>query len=380
VNHGTSDSGYRIPLFDLQIGRDEELALRNTLRSRWISMGDNVRGFEEDFQAFLGVKHAVAVTNCTAALHLALHTAGVGVGDEVIVPSLTFVATVNAVRYTGATPVFADVTGPGDLSIDPRDIEAKVTPRTRAVIVMHYAGFACDMDAISQLAGRHGIVVIEDAAHAPGSEYRGRKLGTIGLSGCFSFFSNKNITTAEGGLLVTNDDDVARQARLLRSHGMTTVSYDRARGHATRYDVVELGYNYRMDDLRGALGRVQFKRLEKDIARRRVLRDRYVAQLNDLDGIVIPYRRHSDVSSNYIFPIVLADPERRDNLRERLRQAGVETSVHYPAVHKFSIYQDCATTLAQTEYIASAEITLPLYFRLKEEDVDFVCQTIRGAL
>lgn len=375
-----SDSGYRIPLFDLHIGREEELALGDTLRSRWISMGDNVHGFEEDFRQFVGVKHAVAVTNCTAALHLALLTAGVGAGDEVIVPSLTFVATVNAVRYTGATPVFADVTSPDDLSIDPRDIEAKITPHTRALIVMHYAGFACDMDAISHLANRHGIVVIEDAAHAPGSEFRGTKLGTIGLSGCFSFYSNKNITTAEGGLLVTNDDDVARQARLRRSHGMTTVSYDRARGHATRYDVVELGYNYRMDDLRAAIGRVQLKRLEYDIARRRALRDQYVAQLKDLDGIVIPFRNHADVSSNYIFPIVLADPERRDELRERLRQAGVETSVHYPAVHKFSIYQDRATTLAQTEYVSSAEITLPLYYRLREGDVDFICRTIREAL
>lgn len=375
-----SSAGYRIPLFDLNIGREEERAIIDTLRSRWLSMGDNVRGFEEDFRNHLGVRHAVAVTNCTAALHLALKISGVSAGDEVIVPSLTFIATVNVVRYVGATPVFADVTGLDNLSIDPRDIEAKVTERTRAVVVMHYAGFACDMDAISLLAKRHGLSLIEDAAHAPCSEYRDSKVGTIGDIGCFSFFSNKNITTAEGGMLVTNDDEMARQARLLRSHGMSTVSYDRAKGHATQYDVRGLGYNYRLDDIRAALGRVQLTRLRNDITRRQELRDRYVAQLSKLDGVVIPYREHHYLSSNYIFPIVLADASRRDGVRKRLQRAGIETSVHYPAAHKFSIYHDCGTNLPKTEYVASAEITLPLYYRLEEKDIDLVCQTLGDAL
>ena len=199
-------------------------------------------------------------------------------------PSLTFVATANAVRYVRATPVFCDIRGPNDLTIDPEQIDSLITDRTRAIVVMHYGGFPCDMDRILELARKHRLRVVEDACHGPLSEYRGRKLGTIGDIGCFSFFDNKNISTGEGGMLVTDDATFAEQARLLRSHGMTSLSYERASGHSTRYDVVESGYNYRMDDIHAALGIVQLGKLRTDIQRRANVRNNYLEALETLEG------------------------------------------------------------------------------------------------
>jgi dTDP-4-amino-4,6-dideoxygalactose transaminase len=375
-------AAYKIPLFELNFGREEEEALLATIRSKWISMGEQTREAERLFAALCGADHAVAVSNCTMALHLALHLLGIKAGDEVIVPSLTFVATVNAVRYVGATPVFADVIGPHDLSIDPQDVRRKITPRTRAMVVMHYGGFPAPMGELTRLAREHGLFLVEDAAHAPGVVHEGRSLGTHGNCGCFSFYSNKNITCAEGGMLVTNDAELARRARLLRSHGMTTLSYERARGHATSYDVVELGFNYRLDDLRGALLVSQLGRLAADLERRSVLRGRYVSRLGHLKGLVIPYRDHAAPTANYIFPIVLTQGtvEWRDEVRRRLAERGVETSMHYPAVHRFSIYREESVALPHTEFVADHEITLPLYPRLREEQVDEVARHVEEVL
>ncbi len=211
-------SEYSIPLFDLNFGDEEAEAVRATVRSGWISMGPKVAEFEARFAAELKTKHAVAVNSCTAALHLAISML-VGEGEEVILPSMTFVATANVVRYAGARPVFADIVGLGDLSIDPVDVRKKITPRTKAILPMHYAGFACDMGALRRIAKEYDLYVLEDAAHAPGSFYGEERCGTIGDIGCFSFFSNKVITSAEGGLLVTDNEEFGKKARLLRSHG-----------------------------------------------------------------------------------------------------------------------------------------------------------------
>jgi len=267
---------FKIPLFDLNYGKEEEEAVLRTLRSKWISMGPNINKLEEEFAKHLNVKHAITITNCTAALHLALKILGIKEGDEVIVPSLTFVATVNAVRYVNAIPVFADITSFENISINPDDIEEKITSNTKAIIAMHYGGFACEMDRIMQLAEKYNLFVVEDAAHAPDSEYKSNKLGTMGDIGCFSFFSNKNITCAEGGMLATNNEQYAKKAKLLRAHGMTSLYYERAKGHATKYDVVELGYNYRMDDVRGALALTQFKKVKADVEKRANLRQIYL--------------------------------------------------------------------------------------------------------
>lgn len=373
---------YSIPLFDLNYGDEEEKAVIKTLRSKWIAMGQNVQEVEQRFAARLGVKHAIAVSNCTAALHMAMQLLDIGVGDEVIVPSLTFVATANAVRYVSATPVFADITGHDDFSIDPADIERKITSATKAIIVMHYGGFSCEMDSIMRIARDRGIHVVEDAAHSPDAEYKAKKLGAIGDIGCFSFYSNKNITCAEGGLVVTNNDAYAERAKLLRSHGMTTVSFDRAKGHATSYDVVDLGYNYRMDDIRAALLLEQMKKLDADVSRREVLRGAYLDALGSVEGIVIPYENSSDKSSNYIFPVVLKDGDarRREEVRTRLADYGIQTSVHYPAVHRFSVYRQFASALPKTEYVADHEITLPFFPGLTDKQVEYVSDMLKKSL
>ena len=373
---------YKIPLFDLNYGKEEEEAVLKTLRTKWISMGPNVNKLEKEFAKHLNIKHAIAVTNCTAALHLALKILGIKKGDEVIVPSLTFVATVNAVRYVNATPVFADIRSYEDFSIDPDDIEKKITPKTKTIIAMHYGGFACDMDRIMELAKEHDLFVVEDAAHAPDSEFKGEKLGTIGDIGCFSFFSNKNITCAEGGMLTTNNEEYAEKAKLLRAHGMTSLSYERAKGHATKYDVVELGYNYRMDDIRGALALTQFRKLKEDVKKREKLRQIYLEGLKNIDDIIIPYKNHPYRSTNYVLPIVLknSNAEKRDRIRQKLAEAGIQTSVHYPAVHRFSIYKDFYTELPKTDYVTDNEITFPMYYNLFEDEIQYISEQLNKIL
>ena len=373
---------YTIPLFDLHYDHDESLAAKNVLDSKWISMGPQVKVFENAFTKHLNVKYTVAVCNCTAALHLALLILDISRGDEVIVPSLTFVATVNAVRYVGASPVFCDVTSLNDFSLDPDDIRSKITNKTKAVIVMHYGGFACNMTKIMSIARDHDLYVIEDAAHAPDSEYQKQKLGTIGDIGCFSFFSNKNISCAEGGALVTNIEEYAHKARLLRSHGMTTLSFDRAKGHATEYDVISLGYNYRIDDIRGALILSQLDKLKADTGKRKYLRSLYCEHLKNNPKIIVPYDLYEERASNYIFPILLKDSteEKRNNVRDQLRLKGIETSVHYPAVHRFSIYRQFSCQLPKTNYIAKNEITLPLFYSLKEENIAHITFALKKIL
>lgn len=374
---------YNIPLFNLNFDQEEENAALQVIKSKWISSGPKCMELEDKFADMLGVKYAIAVSSCTAALHLAMLATNLGYGDEVIAPSLTFVATVNAVRYTGATPVFADIESPERIVINPVEIEKLITKRTKAIVVMHYAGFPCDMDSIMSIAKKYGLKVIEDSCHGPLSEYKGSKLGTIGDVGCFSFFSNKNISTGEGGILVTNNEDIYNKVKLLRSHGMTTMSYERAKGHSTSYDVVELGYNYRMDDIRAAIGVAQLDKLELDIKNRAVVRDRYIEKLSSEQRLYIPFKDCHELSSSYIFPVVLKDgnSEKRDKIREFLAEKGVQTSVHYPPAHRFRIYKDYVNSrLPITEYVADCEFTLPMYGALSEDQIDYICETVLEAI
>ena len=257
--------GYKIPLFNLNFDEREAQAAYDTIKSGWISTGPKNEQLEKMFVDMWKVGYAVSMTNCTSALHVCCMVCGLGPGDEVLVPSLTFAASVNCIRYVGATPVFCDIVGPEHVNIDPKDIEKKITTKTKAIVVVHMAGFPAHMDEIVAIARKHNLKVIEDACHGPLSEYKGKKLGTIGDCAAFSFFSNKNISTGEGGMFVTNNEEMAKKARLLRSHGMTTMSYQRASGHATTYDILELGYNYRMDDIRAAIAIEQLKKLPADL-------------------------------------------------------------------------------------------------------------------
>jgi len=373
---------YKIPLFDLNFDQEEEKAVLETLRSKWISTGPKVGEFEDKFARMLGVNHAVALANCTVSLHLAMILCGVGDGDEVICPSLTFVASVNAIRYVNAVPVFADIVGYENLNIDHVDIERKITPKTKAIVVMHYGGFACDMDRIMTIAQKYNLKVIEDACHGPFAEYKGRKLGTIGAVGCFSFFSNKNISTGEGGMLVTNTDEYFDKAKLLRSHGMTSLSYERAKGHASNYDVVDLGYNYRMDDIRASIGLAQLNKIEADLKKREEIRKRYINALGDLRHILIPFKEHQWFSSNYIFPVVLKNSnyEKRDSVRNKMAEAGIQTSVHYPAAHRFSMHRHCHLDLPKTEYVTDNLITMPMYSKLDNDKINFMTKALDDCL
>lgn len=373
---------YKIPLFDLNFGEEEEKAVIETLRSKWISTGPKTSEFEKIFAGMLGVKHSLAVANCTASLHLAMKALEIGSGDEVICPSLTFVATVNAIRYVDAIPVFCDIKSTEDLNIDPVLIERLITAKTKAIIVMHFGGFACKMDSIMAIAKKHNLKVIEDACHGPLSEYHSNKLGTIGDIGCFSFFSNKNISTGEGGMLVTNNDSIYEKVKLLRSHGMTSLSYERSKGHSTIYDVVELGYNYRMDDIRASIGIVQLAKLSTDIGKRAEIRKYYIESLSKIETVAIPFRDCKEFVTNYIFTVVLRNSTsvKRDFVRNELQKAGIQTSVHYPAVHRFSIYKNINNSLPHTDYVTDNEITLPMFGNLSFDMIEYISFTLTKIL
>ena len=372
---------WRVPLADVRLGPEEESAVLDVLRSGWLTMGGVTQAFEQEFAAFVGAKHAFAVTNATAALHLACMAVGLGEGDEVIVPSLTFVATTNAVRYTGANVVFADIESEDWLCICPRSIEEKINERTRAIVVMHYAGFACDMPEILRVAKKYHLAVIEDAAHAVGASLDGKPLGTWGDVGCYSFFGNKNMTTAEGGVLVTDDDRLADKVRILRSHGMTTLTWDRHQGHASTYDVVDLGYNYRIDEIRAALGREQLKKLPAGNVRREVLVERYRTEFAErLPALGLPFSEKRGLSSQHIFPVLLPEGADRQSFREALKADGIQTSFHYPPVHHFRIYRREGEELWMTENAARRQVTLPLFPGMTDAQQNLVIESVVKAL
>lgn len=373
---------YKIPLFKLNFDEQEILAVSETIRSQWISTGPKCEELENMFVELLNVKHAVSLSNCTDALHLACILCGVEAGDEVLVPSYTFAASVNCIKYVGGTPVFCDIVSTEHNNIDPKEIERRITHKTKAIIAVHMAGFPARMDEIIAIAKKHKLKVIEDASHGPLSEYKGQKLGTIGDVGCFSFFSNKNVSTGEGGMLVTNNEEMAKKAKLLRSHGMTTMSYQRASGHATAYDIVELGFNFRLDDIRASIGIVQMKKLQNDLEQRIEIRRDYLSKLKKIEGIIIPFADNNEFVSNYIMPIVLTDStsEKRDRVRETLHSAGIQTSVHYPAIHKFSIYKSINVHLPKTEYVTDNEITLPMFASLSNEEITYIVNNLNAAI
>jgi dTDP-4-amino-4,6-dideoxygalactose transaminase len=373
---------YKYPLFNLNFDFHETDAIIETLNSGWISTGPKTIALENKFSQLLNVEYALATTNCTVALHLALKLIGINEGDEVICPSLTFVATCNAIRYVNAIPVFADIESLDRPVISVKDIIKKITSKTKAIVIMHYAGFSCDMDEIMKIAKKYNLKVIEDACHAPLSEYKGKKLGTIGDIGCFSFFSNKNISTGEGGMLVTNNNSYHQKAKLLRSHGMTSMSYQRAIGHVTSYDVVEFGYNYRLDDLRASIGIVQLDKLENDIQKRKRIRKFYIDNLCESDKLLIPFLDNIEYSSNYIFPVFLknVDINTRDIIRDLLAEHGIQTSIHYPPVHRFSIYNEYFTELPLTDKYYESSITLPMYGNLEESDIKYITNVLIESL
>jgi dTDP-4-amino-4,6-dideoxygalactose transaminase len=379
-----TEVAWRVPLSDVIV--DDELAdaALGVVRSGWWSMGPQVQEFEGDFASFCGAKHALAVANGTASLHLALLAVGLAPGDEVIVPSLNFVAAANAIVHSGGTPVFCDIAGPDEPNPDPGDIEAAVGPRTKAILTLHYGGFPCDMDAIGAIAERHDLTIVEDAAHAPGATFQGRMCGTLGSIGCFSFFANKNLPVGEGGMVVTEDDALAERMRLLRSHGMTTLTWDRHRGHASSYDVVTAGLNYRLDEVRAAIGRVQLSRLPDENAARARISGRYREALDGKQGLSMPFR-HDDERrepSHHLAVVLLPEGTDRDAVRSSLRDKGVQTSVHYPPIHLFTYYREtfAPRPLPRVEAVAERLLTLPLFGRMSDAQVATVVEGLLDAV
>jgi dTDP-4-amino-4,6-dideoxygalactose transaminase len=364
-----------LPLAAPSFGEAEAEAVAEVVRSGWLTMGPRTAAFEEAFAERVGTRHAVMASSCTAALHLAFAALGIGPGDEVIVPSLTFVATANAVAYTGATPVFADIASLERPGMDPAAAAALVGPRTRAICAMHYGGWMGDAGALRALADRHGLALVEDAAHAPGAACAAGPAGAVGDVACFSFFSNKNLVTGEGGMVTTDDDDVARRLRLMRAHGMTATSWDRERGHASGYDVVERGYNYRPSELEAALGLVQLGKLDAMTAARRRLVGAYRSALADRPELVIPFAGEDEGSACHILPVVTPSAEARDEVRRRAAADEVQTSVHYPPVHLFTIFAP-QESLPLTEEYARREVTVPLFPAMSDDDVERVARAL----
>lgn len=356
-----------VPLFDLRLSDEDVAAVVEALRSGWLTMGPRTQAFEAAFAEHLGVRHAIALSSATAALHLAYIAAGVEPGDEVIVPAFTFVAAAAAARYCGAVPVFADIHGQHDLGLDPADVAERMTARTKAVCAVHYAGYRADVDELQELCVTRSVRLIEDAAHSP-------IIRPVGLAAVYSFFSNKVLSCGEGGLLATDDDGVATLTRRLRSHAMTSGTWDRHLGHATSYDVGDTGYNYRLDEPRAALLAARLLRLDDDVAQRRRLVRRYRENLLGVAGLTIPYDDAAvERSACYVMPLMVDDASLRDPLRQLLLERhGVQTSVLYPAIHEFAAYRDPAHVLPRSEHAARTQLTIPLYPHLTAADQDRV--------
>jgi dTDP-4-amino-4,6-dideoxygalactose transaminase len=373
-------TAWRVPLSDLEVTDGDLAAVVDTYRSGWLTMGPETERLEETFAQYVGAAHSIAVTNGTAALHLTCAATGLGPGDEVIVPSLTFVATINAIAYTGARPVFAEIVGLDAPWLSATAAEAAISPRTKAIMTMSYGGHAGDVARIRQLADRHDLLLLEDAAHAAGARLDGRHLGTFGIAGAFSFFSNKNLAVGEGGMVVTHDGALAERLRLLRSHGMTTLTWDRHCGHAASYDVVALGYNYRIDEPRAALGRARLARLDDENRRRHELDIRYRELLGDIDGVgLLQPPVPNLICSHHLFAIVLEEGVDRDRFRGKLADRAVQTSVHYPPVHRFSIYREHAPEMPVTDAYATRSVTLPMFAHMTHEQQDLVVEAVRDA-
>jgi dTDP-4-amino-4,6-dideoxygalactose transaminase len=345
-------------------------------------MGPRVEAFEDAFAAYCGSRHAIAVSSGTAALHLALLAVGCGPADEVVLPSLNFVAAANAVAQTGASPVFCDIRGGTDLNLDTADLEQAIGPTTKAIVVLHYGGYPCDMERVLELADSRELVVIEDAAHAVGATWRGRMCGTLGTVGCFSFFANKNLPIGEGGMIVTDDDDVASRVRLLRSHGMTTLTWARHRGHAHSYDVVSKGFNYRLDELRAAIGLVQLDRLGDANQARAVVTARYREAFEGVGGLHVAFAAcEPDTSpAHHLAVLILPEDGLQSRLRRFLGERGIQTSVHYPPIHRFSAYSDLARRdVPSTDRLSGRIVTLPLYPHIRDEQVELVVASVLEA-
>ena len=373
-----------IPFSRPWIDDTEIEAVSQVLASKWISTGSRVREFERAFAEYLGVKHAIAVSSCTHALHLSLVVAGIGSGDEVITTPYTFTATAEAIRYVGAKPIFVDI-HPDTLNIDTNKIEQAITPHTKAILPVHIAGIPCDMDALRDISQNHNLTLIDDAAHAIPAEYRGQHIGSIGDLSAFSFYANKNLTTGEGGMITTNNDAFAEPLRTMRLHGIDKDAWARqSQRNIWRYDISTEGYKYNMTDIQAAMGLCQLMKLNKQHERRRNFAQIYQTELAKLPQISTPVASDNPREHAWHLYIIQLQTGTRDAFVESLSDANIECSVHYIPLHLFEFYQEqygyrvgdfpCA------EAAFERVVSLPLHPGLTEEEIHIVIDTIRKTL
>lgn len=369
-----------IPYGKQTIEQDDIQAVVDVLKSDFLTTGPKIAEFEQTVADYVGAKYAVAISNGTSALHAACFAAGIEPGDEVITTPLTFAASANCVLYCGGTPVFADV-DPKTYNIDPEDIQRKITDRTKAIIAVHLAGQPCDMDAIHSIAREHGLIVIEDGAHALGSVYKGKKVGSLSDMTTFSFHPVKPITTGEGGMIVTDNEDFYKKMVLFRSHGITRDDSMMTRNDGPWfYQQFDLGYNYRITDIQCALGCSQMKKLDRFLARRKEIVARYNEAFADCDNIITPYQLSDTESGWHLYIVQVKNCDRRQ-VFENMREKGIGVNVHYIPVYMHPYYQEHGyenVHCANAEEIYSHIISLPLYPGLTSEQQDYVIDTLKS--
>ena len=370
---------WKVPLFKADYGEEEKNALVEVLESGWTTMGEKTVQFEDQFSRFLGENvSCLAVSSCTAALHMAMLALDIGPGDEVIVPALTFIADLNAVKMVGATPVVVDSTSLDDWNLSVADLKQKITKKTKAIIALHYAGYPFDPEIVN-IAREHKIYLVEDVAHAIGGSRNGKMCGTWGDIAAFSFFANKNIAVGEGGMFVTSNPDLLQKAKYLRSHGMSAQSFDRREGRINSYDVLQAGLNYRLNEFASAMGIIQLEKLEVNNQKRKQRVAHYYKLLKSA-GLLIPFQKKEEeiVPSYHIFPVLLPENIDRQNFIAEMKKAGIQVSIHYPAYNEFTFYKNIVKeeTPVSNE-ISRRVVTLPLYPIMTLEQVEQVVEAIK---
>lgn len=372
----------KVPFFVPWVTEEDKKAVLEVLESRWLTGGPLARKFEKLFANYIGTDYAVSVNSCTAALHLAMRALNIGPGDEVIVPVLTFAATANAPLFVSAKPVFADI-DEKTFNISAKEIEEKITKKTKAIVVVHYGGQPCNMKEIMEIAEDHNIKVVEDCAHALGAVYQGRKTGSFGTIGCFSFYPTKIITTLEGGMATTNDEKIARKIQVLKEHGMTRGALAREKEITWYYDVVDLGYNYRLNEIQAALGISQLKRIDTINDKRIKAARYYTKKLNEIEGIITPHEAKDRTHAYHLYVIRVLKEKfgiDRDELFKKLAARGIGTSVHYTPLHLLTFYKEKLGYKNQSfpvaEHISKEILSLPLFPTISKAQINYTIQEI----
>ena len=372
----------KVPYFVPWINSIDKKNVQKSLEQRWLTNGPILKKFENKFGQYIGVKYSAGVGSATQALHLSMRALGIGPGDEVIVPTFTFVATANSVLYCGAKPVLTDVDNE-TFNISPKEIEKNITKKTKAIIVVHYGGQSCDMNEILTIAKKHELKVIEDCAHALGSTFKNKRCGSIGLAGCFSFYPTKIITTGEGGMITTNNKAIFNKVNTLRSQGMSIQAKERETKASWKYDIIELGYNYRLDEIRASLGLSQFNRIAKINQKRIKIAQKYNRLIKKIKGLSIPAKRSNRNHIYHLYTIKVEKeyPITRDQLFTKLSKKGIGTSVQYFPLHLMSLYQkkykNKKHNFPNANDLKDKILCLPIYPQMTDKEIQYVVSNLK---